>query len=89
METIDAGCTKPTTHYAYTDIVNFQTSIMGNALTQVTAPYKQYGYSYLADTDEAYKTRSGTKPPEFPDMPEPPGLTDKISIRKANRELKH
>ena len=89
METIDPGCTKPTTDYTYTDIVNLQTT-MGNALTQVTAPYEEHRYSYLADTDDAFKNRSGgTAPPSFPKMPSKPDLADKISIRRTTMELKH
>ena len=38
-------------NFTYTDIINFQT-IMGNTLSNIVAPYKEFGYSYQVDTDE-------------------------------------
>ena len=76
MESLDPGCTTTKTKYTYTDISNFQIN-MGNALARVPAPYKAYGYSYLAGTDEAYFNRLNTQPPPMPTMPAAPDYANK------------
>ena len=88
MESLDPGCTTTKTKYTYTDISNFQIN-MGNALARVTAPYEQYGYSFLADTDEAYLIRTNETPPPMPRMPAKPDYTDKAQVKSVKRELKH
>ena len=62
MQTVDSSCTgSPNKDFRYTDVVKFQT-VMGKALRTIRQPYKQYGYCFLADTDEAYKEKTGQKP---------------------------
>ena len=64
MEDLEPGCTTTRNKYTYTDISTFQIT-MGNALARIPAPYEQYGYSYLADTDTAYHIifdRANSKP---------------------------
>ena len=77
MEELDPGCTTVKNKYTYTDVSNFQIT-MGNALARVPAPYEQYGYSYLADTTDAYFTWSNTTPPDMPVMPNKPDYNDKV-----------
>lgn len=62
---------------------------MGNALSDVRAPYQQHGYSYLADTDEAYHERAGEDPPAFPVMPNKPDYTNKVLVLQTKEEMKH
>ena len=88
MEDLDPGCTTVKAKHTYTDISNFQIT-MGNALARVPAPYEQYGYSYLADTDEAYQIRTNTQPPPMPFMPTKPDYSNKAQVKTVKRELKH
>ena len=88
MESLDPGCTTTKVKFTYADISNFQTN-MGNALTRVTAPYEQYGYSFLADTDETYFVRANKIPPSMPTMPNKPDYSNKAQVKTVKRALKH
>ena len=93
MEKLDPGCTNMKTKYAYTDVIRFQTA-MGDALAGLIDPlyYNTHGYSFLADTDKDYLTRSGTEAPVMPSMPTDPDDNDpnyKTKSRRVKKERKH
>ena len=56
---------------------------------RLRAPYQQYGYSFLADTDEAYRERTEEDPPAFPVMPDKPDYTNKVLALQTKDDLKH
>ena len=88
MEELEPVSIAINSKYTYTNIGNFQIT-MSNALARVPAPYEAHGYSYLADTDEAYFNRANQQPPGMPTMPAAPDYSDKAQVRTVKRTLKH
>ena len=77
-----------------TNVIRFQTA-MGDALAGLIDPlfYNPHGYSFLADTDTDYLTRTGTEAPAvMPTMPTDPDDDDpnyKTKSRRIKKERKH